>query len=67
MSTDEIQQILIKSAADLISLENPNYQYVAARLLLYSLRKQVIDKLWDHPHIYDTLKNVLKRYMILKY
>ena len=56
MSTDEIQQILIKSAADLISLENPNYQYVAARLLLYSLRKQVIDKLWDHPHIYDHVK-----------
>ena len=55
MSTDEIQQILIKSA-DLISLENPNYQYVAARLLLYSLRKQVIDKLWDHPHIYDHVK-----------
>ena len=56
MSTDEIQQILIKSAADLISLENPNYQYVAARLLLYSLRKQVIGKLWDHPHIYDHVK-----------
>ena len=56
MTTDEIQQILIKSAADLISLENPNYQYVAARLLLYSLRKQVIDKLWDHPHIYDHAK-----------
>ena len=46
MSTDEIQQILIKSAADLISLENPNYQY-AAELLLYSLRKQVMGKLWD--------------------
>ena len=56
MSTDDIQQILIKSAADLISLDNPNYQYVAARLLLYSLRKQVIDKLWDHPHIYDHVK-----------
>ena len=56
MSTDEIQQILIKSAADLISLENPNYQYVAARLLLYSLRKQVIGKLWDHPHIYEHVK-----------
>ena len=56
MTTDEIQQILIKSAADLISLENPNYQYVAARLLLYSLRKQVIDKLWDHPHIYEHVK-----------
>ena len=56
ISTDDIQQILVKSAADLISLENPNYQYVAARLLLYSLRKQVIDKLWDHPHIYEHAK-----------
>ena len=56
MTTDDIQQILIKSAADLISLDNPNYQYVAARLLLYSLRKQVINKLWDHPHIYDHVK-----------
>jgi ribonucleoside-diphosphate reductase alpha chain len=56
MSTDDIQQILSKSAADLISLDNPNYQYVAARLLLYSLRKQVINKLWDHPHIYDHVK-----------
>src|SRR5210317_918410 len=52
MSTDEIQQILIKSASDLISLENPNYQFVAARLLLFSLRKQVFGRLWDHPHIY---------------
>ena len=26
---------------DLITLDNPNYQYVAARLLLYSLRKQI--------------------------
>ena len=32
MTTDDIQQILIKSASDLISLDNPNYQYVAARL-----------------------------------
>jgi len=56
ISTDEIQQILIKSASDLISLENPNYTYVASRLLLYSLRKQVIGKLWDHPHIYDHVK-----------
>jgi len=61
MSTDEIQQILIKSAADLISLDNPNYQYVAARLLLYSLRKQVIDKLWDHPHIYEHVKKCVDK------
>ena len=51
ITTNDIQQILIKSASDLISLESPNYQYVAARLLLYSLRKQVIGRLWDHPHI----------------
>ena len=56
MSTDEIQQILIKSASDLISLENPNYQYTAARLLLYSLRKQIFRRLWDHPHIYTHVK-----------
>ena len=31
ITTAEIQEILIKSASDLISLENPNYQYVAAR------------------------------------
>ena len=54
MSTDEIQQILIKSAADLISLDTPNYTFTASRLLLYSLRKQVMGKLWDHPHIYNT-------------
>ncbi len=56
ISTDEIQQILVRSASDLISLENPNYQYVAARLLLYSLRKSVIGKLWDHPRFLDHTK-----------
>ena len=39
ITTDEIQSILIRSASDLISLDNPNYQYVAARLLLFGLRK----------------------------
>ena len=56
ITTDEIQKILIKSASDLISLENPNYQYVASRLLLFSLRKQIYRKLWDHPHIYEHVK-----------
>jgi ribonucleoside-diphosphate reductase alpha chain len=40
ISTRDIQHVLIKSANDLITLENPNYQYAAARLLLYDLRKQ---------------------------
>lgn len=41
MTTADIQEILVRSASDLISLEKPNYQYVAARLLLYGLRKDV--------------------------
>ena len=47
MTTDEIQNILIRSANDLISLESPNYQYAAARLLLYGLQKQVYGR-YDH-------------------
>jgi len=42
ISTKEIQDILIRSASDLISLEGYNYQYVAARLLLFALRKEVM-------------------------
>ena len=60
ITTNDIQQILIKSAADLISLDTPNYQYVAARLLLYSLRKQVIGRLWDHPHLFDHVKKAVE-------
>ena len=41
MSSNEIQEILIRSANDLISLENPNYQYAAARLLLYGTYKDI--------------------------
>jgi ribonucleoside-diphosphate reductase alpha chain len=61
ITTNDIQQILIKSAADLISLDTPNYQYVAARLLLYSLRKQVFGRLWDHPHIYEHVKKAIDK------
>ena len=49
ITTAEIQDILIKSASDLISLENPNYQYVAARLLLFSLRKGLYGKIRELP------------------
>ena len=41
IKTVDIQETLIKSAADLISEEAPNYQYVAGRLINYHLRKQV--------------------------
>ena len=48
IETSKIHQILIKSANDLISTSEPNYQYVASRLLNMQLRKEV----WgcgDHP------------------
>jgi ribonucleoside-diphosphate reductase alpha chain len=44
MSTSEIQEIMIRSANDLISLDNPNYQYAAARLLLYGTYKEVFGR-----------------------
>ena len=40
MTTKEVQQILVRSANDLISLEAPNYQYAAAILLSYDVRKE---------------------------
>ena len=53
ITTGEIQEILIRSASDLIDLDHPNYQYVAARLLLYSVRKQIYGRLHDHPKLID--------------
>ena len=53
ITTSAIQEILIKSASDLISLDNPNYQFVAARLLLYAIRKSLYGRLWELPHLYD--------------
>jgi ribonucleoside-diphosphate reductase alpha chain len=46
IETKAIQEILIRSASDLISLDTPNYQFVAARLLLYSVYKQVFGSEW---------------------
>ena len=53
ISTGEVQEILIKSASDLIDLENPNYQFVAARLLLFSVRKSLYGKIKDHPTFFE--------------
>jgi len=41
IKTTEIQETMIKAAADLISEDAPNYQYVAGRLVNYHLRKEV--------------------------
>ncbi len=51
ISTGEIQEILIRSASDLIDLDHPNYQYVAARLLLFSIRKQLFGRIYEVPKV----------------
>jgi ribonucleoside-diphosphate reductase alpha chain len=56
ITTAEIQEILIRSASDLIDLENPNYQFVAARLLLFSVRKSLYGRVQEHPTFLEHIK-----------
>lgn len=60
IKTKEIHKVLIETAANLISLENPNYQFVAARLINYGLRKEV----WggkNPPRLLDFLRQGIER------
>ena len=59
IQSEEIQETLIKAAADLISEETPNYQYVAGRLINYHLRKQVYGD-YQPPHLLDHVKSVIE-------
>lgn len=55
ITTEQIHAVLVDSAANLISEESPDYQYVAARLLNYQLRKNV----WggkNAPKLVDLIK-----------
>ena len=60
IETSDIQKILVRSASDLISLEAPNYEYVAARLLLYGLRKNVFHE-FHYPVLLDHVKHNIDR------
>ena len=55
ITTAEIQEILIRSASDLIDLDHPNYQFVAARLLLFALRKSLYGGMRDHPPLHEQI------------
>ena len=57
ITTAEIQEILIRSASDLIDLDHPNYQYVAARLLLFAVRKQIYGKMRELPSLENHIIN----------
>ncbi len=50
--TDDIHETIIKAAADLISVESPDYQYLAARLAIFHLRKIAFGQ-FEPPHLYD--------------
>ena len=56
ISSVDIQETLIKSAADLISEETPNYQYVAGRLVTYHIRKMVYGG-FEPWHVYKLVKH----------
>lgn len=58
IKTSDVQETLIKSAADLISEQTPNYQWVAGRLINYNLRKEVYGQ-FDPPDLLSIVeKNV---------
>ena len=61
ITTGEIQEILIRSASDLIDLDHPNYQYVAARLLLFAVRKQLYGKMKELPHLEQHIYNCVNQ------
>jgi len=58
IKSSDVQETLIKAAADLISEETPNYQYVAGRLINYHLRKQVYNQ-YQPDHLYNHVKKIV--------
>lgn len=56
--TSDIHETMIKSAADLISGETPDYQYLAARLAIFHLRKKAYGQ-FEPPALYDHVKRLV--------
>lgn len=59
MSTNDIHETLVKTSADLISESTPNYQYVAARLAIFHLRKQAYGR-FTPPSFYGHIAKLTK-------
>ncbi|EBY3293567.1 ribonucleoside-diphosphate reductase subunit alpha [Salmonella enterica subsp. enterica serovar Emek] len=60
MTTCQLHEALVKSAADLISPETPNYSNVAARLNLFKLRKDAFGQ-YDYPNFYNHIVSNVSR------
>ncbi|EQA7786886.1 ribonucleoside-diphosphate reductase subunit alpha [Acinetobacter baumannii] len=56
MTTTEIQRAIVKVAADSITIEESDYQYVSSNLAMFGLRKDVYGQ-FDPPHLYDHVVN----------
>lgn len=63
IKTSQIHDTLIKTAADLITETNPDYQYLAARLAIFQLRKRAFGR-FEPPRLYD---HVVKMVGLHKY
>jgi ribonucleoside-diphosphate reductase alpha chain len=59
IKTAEIHETMIKSAADLISTESPDYQYLAARLAIFHLRKKAYGQ-FEPPAFYTHVKKMVE-------
>jgi len=70
ITTVNIHETIIKAAADLISQDVPDYQYMSARLAIFHLRKKAYGK-FEPPTLYEHVKKMvsLKKYdqNLLKY
>lgn len=58
IKTEDIHETLIKTAADLISEKTPNYQYMAARLAIFHLRKKAYNT-FEPPKLYDQVTKMV--------
>ncbi|RUO73833.1 ribonucleoside-diphosphate reductase subunit alpha [Pseudidiomarina sediminum] len=58
IKTEDIHETIIKAAADLISEDAPDYQYLAARLAVFHLRKLAYGE-FEPPHLYDHVKTMV--------
>lgn len=61
INTFDIHRVLIQSAADMITEDNPNYQFVASKLLNYLLRKEVFNTYTNFPRLKDFIKTNVDR------
>ncbi len=59
IKTEDIHETIIKAAADLISKDSPDYQYLAARLAVFHLRKKAYGQ-FEPPHLYEQVVKMVE-------